>query len=140
MSLVRARVTAAALDPIGLEAAVRRSTAGATVLFTGVVRDHDDGRDVAGLDYEAHPDAQEILAVLLAEWLAARPEVLAVGAEHRFGELEIGQVAFCAAVAAAHRAEAFAACAEVVDLVKQSLPVWKHQRFTDGTSLWVGSA
>jgi len=139
VSVVRAVVTAGPLDPEGLAALVRDPAAGATVLFTGVVRDHDDGRGVTGIVYEAHPDAQRMLAALLAGWLTDRPEILAVGAEHRYGEVEVGQVAFCAAVAAAHRAEAFAACADLVDLVKLSLPVWKHQRFADGTSVWVGS-
>jgi molybdopterin synthase catalytic subunit len=56
---------------------------------------------------------------------------------HRYGDLKIGDVALAAAVATAHRAAAFAACARLVDLVKKRLPIWKHQLFADGTDEWV---
>ncbi|HYN55648.1 MAG TPA: molybdenum cofactor biosynthesis protein MoaE [Motilibacterales bacterium] len=117
---------------------VRRAAAGAVVTFAGIVRDHDQGRTVSALHYEGHPDAARVMAEVLAEALV-RPGVLAAAARHRVGDLEVGDVAFVAAVSAAHRREAFAACAWLVDEAKARLPIWKHQRFTDGTDEWVNS-
>ncbi|HEX6887528.1 MAG TPA: molybdenum cofactor biosynthesis protein MoaE [Candidatus Nanopelagicales bacterium] len=118
---------------------VTRDAAGAVVTFAGVVRDHDHGRTVTALHYEGHPDAGRVLAAVLAE-ACGRPGVLAAAARHRVGDLAIGDVAFVAAVSAAHRGEAFAACAWLVDEVKERLPVWKHQHFADGTDEWVNCA
>ncbi len=117
---------------------VSRAAAGAVVTFAGVVRDHDRGRAVTALHYEGHPDAGRILAEVLAEALD-RPGVLAAAARHRVGDLAIGDLAFVAAVSAAHRREAFAACSWLVDEAKARLPIWKHQRFADGTEEWVNS-
>ena len=128
-------------DPITeaeVAAEVSRAAAGAVVTFAGVVRDHDRGRSVAALHYEGHPDAGRILAEVVAEALG-RPGVLAAAARHRTGDLAIGDLAFVAAVSAAHREEAFAACAWLVDEAKARLPIWKHQHFADGTDEWVNS-
>jgi molybdopterin synthase catalytic subunit len=127
------------IDPSALEAAVRRAAAGSVVAFVGAVRDHDGGRRVTRVDYEAHPAAGRELNRLLAAWLAERPQVQAVAACHRTGALAVGEVAFAVAVATAHRAEGFAACAELVDRVKAGLPAWKRQHFADGSDEWVGS-
>jgi molybdopterin synthase catalytic subunit len=118
------------------EAAVADPRAGAVVSFAGVVRDHDHGRVVVRLDYEGHPSAEDVLRQV-AEEIAADPDVLAVAVSHRVGRLEIGDVALAAAVSTAHRAAAFAACARLVDRVKEKLPIWKHQIFADGTDEWV---
>jgi molybdopterin synthase catalytic subunit len=120
------------------EEAVAHPAAGAVVSFAGVVRDHDDGRGVVRLVYEAHPSAEAVLAEVAAQ-LAEDPAVYALAVSHRVGELRVGDVALAAAVATAHRAEAFAICARLVDEVKARLPVWKHQHFTDGTDEWVNS-
>ena len=117
-------------------AAVDRAGAGASVVFAGVVRDHDHGRAVVGLEYVAHPTAGAVLRACLDE-VAADPLVHAVAVSHRVGELQVGDAALVAAVSAAHRAEAFAACARLVELVKERLPIWKRQRFADGTDEWV---
>ncbi|WP_199431362.1 molybdenum cofactor biosynthesis protein MoaE [Qaidamihabitans albus] len=113
--------------------------AGAVVTFGGVVRDHDDGRSVTSLFYEGHPTAGDVLTGVVAEVAGRRAGVRAVAVSHRLGALEIGDVALACAVAAEHRAEAFAACADLVDEVKAQLPVWKHQWFADGTDEWVNS-
>ena len=113
--------------------------AGAVVSFSGAVRDHDGGREVVRLEYQSHPSAPGIVAEVAAE-IASRDGILAVAVSHRIGLLEIGDVALAAAVSGAHRAEAFAACAELVDQVKHRIPVWKRQFFADGTDEWVGSA
>jgi len=131
-------VTEAPLDCAAHERAVAHPTAGAVVLFQGVVRDHDNGRGVTRLEYEAHPSAARVLGEVAAE-IAADPVVHAVAVSHRVGVLEVGDVALVAAVSSAHRAAAFAACARLVDEVKARLPVWKHQLFLDGTDEWVNS-
>jgi molybdopterin synthase catalytic subunit len=133
---VSALVTTDVLDVAAHEESVGRSGAGAVVSFAGVVRDHDHGRTVIELEYEAHPSAQSILAEVAAE-IAADPDVYAVSVSHRVGKLRIGDVALAAAVSTAHRAAAFTACARLVDEVKARLPVWKRQVFADGTDEWV---
>lgn len=129
-------ITGSPLDLAAHEAAVSDPAAGAVVSFAGVVRDHDHGRTVRWLEYEAHPSAEAVLKEVAAA-VAADPVVRGIAVSHRVGVLQIGDVALAAAVATAHRAEAFAACAKLVDEVKARLPVWKHQVFTDGTDEWV---
>ena len=135
---VRSALTTETLDVSEHEAAVAHPAAGAVVSFAGVVRDHDGGRAVTRLNYEAHPSAEAVLAEVAAE-NAKEPAVRAVAVSHRVGELAIGDVALAAAVSTAHRAEAFALCARLVDEVKARLPVWKHQIFADGTDEWVNA-
>ena len=130
------------IDPISatdLAALVEDAGAGATVTFSGDVRDHDHGRVVQRLEYEAHPSASEVIAEVASD-VAGRFEVIGLAVLHRVGPLEIGDCALAAAVSAAHRGEAFAACAALVDEVKARLPVWKHQHFADGTDEWVNCA
>ena len=130
------------LDPVSvrdLELLVADRSAGAVVSFSGDVRDHDHGRVVAHLEYEGHPRAALVIADVARE-VAARHDVIAVAVLHRLGALAIGDSALVVAVSAAHRAEAFAACSDLVDETKHRLPVWKHQVFTDGTDEWVNCA
>lgn len=134
-----AGVTTEVLDLAAHTAAVQAAAAGATVCFAGVVRDHDDGRSVAELEYQVHPGADAVVAEVAAD-IAAREGVIAVAVTHRYGLLGIGEVALAAAVSAAHRRAAFEACSELVDEVKRRLPVWKRQVFADGADEWVGSA
>ncbi|QNK81206.1 molybdenum cofactor biosynthesis protein MoaE [Nakamurella sp. PAMC28650] len=134
-----AGVTLDVLDLAAHTASVQEAAAGATVGFVGVVRDHDDGRSVTELEYQVHPTAGSVVAEVAAD-IAARDGVIAVAVTHRYGLLGIGDVALAAAVSAAHRREAFDACAELVDEVKRRLPVWKRQVFADGADEWVGSA
>jgi molybdopterin synthase catalytic subunit len=131
-------VRATAISEAEVAAEVARAAAGAVVTFAGVVRDHDRGRTVTALHYEGHPDAGRILAEVVAE-AHERPGVLAASARHRVGDLAIGELAFVAAVSAAHRREAFEACAWLVDEAKSRLPIWKHQHFADGSDEWVNS-
>jgi molybdopterin synthase catalytic subunit len=131
-------VVDAPLDLAAHEAAVADPRAGAVVSFQGVVRDHDHGRGVRELDYEGHPSAADVLAEVAAE-IAADPDVIAVAVSHRVGKLAIGDVAIVASVSTAHRAEAFRACARLVDEAKARLPIWKRQVFADGAEEWVNS-
>ncbi len=133
--------TALTTDPLDIaahEVAVAHPGAGAVVSFVGVVRDHDRGRTVSRLVYEAHPSADAILADVAAE-IGKDPAVRGIAVSHRVGELAVGDVALAAAVSTAHRAEAFALCGRLVDEVKARLPIWKHQIFADGTDEWVNA-
>ena len=127
--------------PISVEecaAAVASDSAGAVVTFAGVVRDHDEGRGVLTLDYTAHPSAGTVIAEAASAVASEFPQVR-VAVAHRVGSLVIGDIALACAVASAHRAEAFAACARLVDVVKETVPIWKEQGFTDGSTEWVAS-
>lgn len=133
--VVRAAVTEASLDLTALAQEVADAAAGAVVTFEGVVRNHDEGQGVQGIEYSCHPSAGEVITQVVAE-AAARPGVRALGAVHRVGSLQVGEAALVVAVAAEHRGQAFGAAAELVDQVKLRLPVWKRQVFADGSSAW----
>ena len=135
----RAAVGTEPLDVAEHAALVDDPAAGAVVTFAGVVRDHDGGRAVLGLEYSAHPTAAAVVAEVAAEVAARSAGVRALAVSHRVGALTVGDVALACAVAADHRRAAFETCAALVDEVKKSLPVWKHQRFADGTDEWVNS-
>ena len=133
-----ARLTTEPLNTDAAQAHVLTPAMGAVALFRGVVRDHDSGRSgVVGLEYSAHPDAERILGEVLGEAQADFPEVR-LWAEHRVGRLAVGDDALVVAAASAHRREAFAACAELVDRIKARVPIWKKQDYTDGSHDWVG--
>lgn len=119
-------------------AAVADPAAGGTTLFVGTVRNHDSDRDVTELGYEAHPAALDRLQEV-ASRVASDPDVIALAAVHRSGELVVGDIAVVVAVAAAHRDTAYAASRRLIDELKADVPIWKHQRFADGTTEWVGS-
>lgn len=135
--VVRARLSAEPLDPAAAHAEVWASTAGAVVDFAGIVRDHDGGTAVERLSYTAHPEAERMLAETARAVAEEHPGVR-LWAAHRTGPLVIGDHALIAAAAAAHRQEAFAACAALVERIKAEVPIWKEQFFADGTREWVG--
>lgn len=136
--VIGAVITDAPLDPLAAAAARETMTEamGALVRFDGVVRNHDGGRAVAHLSYEAHPTAQAGLQRVAADVAGLHP--VRVWAGHRTGPVPIGDTAFTVLVAAAHRRDAFAACEEVTDRVKAEVPIWKEQGLADGTTEWVG--
>jgi molybdopterin synthase catalytic subunit len=120
--------------------AIADPAAGGEVLFIGTVRDNDAARDVAALAYSAHPSAEAELRRVAADIVAKYPQAIGVAAVHRIGDLAVGDLAVVVGVSCAHRGEAFHACHALIDELKASVPVWKHQRFADGSDEWVGSA
>jgi molybdopterin synthase catalytic subunit len=135
-------------EPISVDqaiAAVESDTAGAVVSFSGVVRNHDGGKSVERLSYSAHPTAHQVMADVVARLVAEQAgggsatQPVRIWAAHRIGMLEIGDPALVCAVSAAHRAQAFAVCSELVDRIKEQVPIWKEQFFADGTVEWVGA-
>jgi molybdopterin synthase catalytic subunit len=131
------RITRDAIDPAAVLASVGASDHGAEVLFLGMVRDHNGGRPVASILYEAYEAmAERMLATLVAEAEARRPGIR-IAAVHRVGELRVGEVSLAVAVSSAHRAEAFDAARELIEEIKRRLPVWKEERYTDGERRWL---
>jgi molybdopterin synthase catalytic subunit len=135
------RLAALRSEPLSVDEvveAVRDHAAGGLVVFVGAVRDNDGDRAVDRLDYEAHPTAEAQLRAV-AEAVAARHPVVAIAATHRVGRLEIGDIAVVVAASCPHRGEAFAAARELIDELKATVPIWKHQMFSDGSDEWVGT-
>jgi molybdopterin synthase catalytic subunit len=137
--LVYAVVTDAPVHIQELSKLVAIPHSGAVVTFCGDVRNHDGGKEVASLLYEIHPSAPEQIK-LITESVMGRFEIEKVAVAHRYGDIAIGETAFAVAVSAAHRQAAFDACSAIVDEVKAKLPIWKHQKFTDGSDEWVNCA
>jgi molybdopterin synthase catalytic subunit len=136
------RMTELRSEPLSvdeIQAAAADPAAGAVVVFVGAVRDHDHGQGVAGLSYSAHPSAAAELQ-RVAEKTAASHSIVSLAVAHRTGDLKIGELAVVAAVGAAHRDVAFIACHALIDDLKATVPIWKHQFFADGTSEWVERA
>jgi molybdopterin synthase catalytic subunit len=123
-------------QPLSVDDVLRAVTlpgAGGTVLFIGTVRDHDGGKSVSALAYSAHPSALDLMRAVVAEVAVEFP------ATHRVGDLTVGDLAVVVAAGAAHRQQAFLAARELIDRIKERVPIWKHQTFGDGTEEWVGS-
>jgi len=135
----RLSVTSAPLDVADVAAAVSGPRDGAIATFVGLVRDHNAGRRVLWLDYEAYAPLavttfEQIAREAALQWPEAR---LAI--HHRIGRLEIGDVSVAIAAASPHRADAFAACRYAIERVKQIAPIWKHEHF-DGGDVWIEGA
>lgn len=139
MSVPQVAVTSAPLDSEALVVLVDKTGDGAVVTFAGLVRDHNQGRQVQFLEYEAYePLAIRALQRIVDEarelWPRAR-----VAVHHRLGRLEIGEASIVIAAASPHRADAFAACRYTIERVKQIVPIWKHEHF-DGGDVWLEGA
>jgi molybdopterin synthase catalytic subunit len=126
------------IDVAEVLASLDDASSGGVTVFVGRVRDHDDGQDVTGLEYSAHPSALDKLRDVCAQ-VAATYDVTALAAVHRTGPLAIGDIAVICATATGHRGEAFDATRALIDTLKDEVPIWKHQMFSDGTEEWVGS-
>lgn len=132
------RLTREPLDPEGLRRAAGAAGRGAVVVFVGTVRSPSLGKDVVYLDYEAY----EAMAVaqmerIVAETVAGCPGGAAF-LHHRLGRIEVGEASVVAVAASPHRAEAFAACRDLIEKLKADVPIWKKEVFTDG-SVWAGA-
>jgi len=127
-----------ALDVAEVLDSLDEAADGGVTLFVGRVRNHDGGRDVDGLDYSAHPTALDRLREVCTV-VASRHDVHGVSAVHRTGHLDIGDVAVIVGTASAHRGVAFEASRDLIDTLKDQVPIWKHQVFSDGSDEWVGT-
>ena len=129
-------ITGEPLDSQRITREVSDGSAGAVVLFHGVVRNNNLGRRVEYLEYDAYPPLAERMLAEIADEVRARWEVTGVAIHHRTGRLEIGEASLLVAISSAHRAEAFDACHYCVDRVKQVVPVWKKEVWEGGES-WI---
>jgi molybdopterin synthase catalytic subunit len=126
------------LDPAEVLAAVEDRAAGGVNLGVGAGRDHDGGEAVDHLVYSAHPSALDRMRAV-AEEVAAEFDAIALAAVHRVGPLRIGDLAVVVAASAAHRGQAYDASRALIDRLKSTVPIWKHQVFADGRDEWVGT-
>jgi len=110
---------------------------GAVVAFEGRVRDHNEGRAVRGLAYEAYAELAEAEGACILEEARTRFQITQALCVHRVGELALGELAVWVGVSAAHRDAAFAACRYVIDEVKSRVPIWKHERYASGETEWL---
>ena len=134
-------VTSARLDLEALIASITDGGQGdgAVAAFVGLVRDHNQGRRVSFLEYEAYePLAIRALQRIVDEARALWPDAR-IAVHHRLGRLEIGEASIVIAAASAHRADAFAACRYTIERVKQIVPIWKREHF-DGGDVWLEGA
>jgi molybdopterin synthase catalytic subunit len=135
--MARFRLSETPFDTATLRADLLDARVGGYASFEGWVRDHNDGRSVDGLRYEAYATLAETEGeAILAEALA-KFGILDAHCVHRTGDLAIGELAVWVGVSAAHRDAAFAACRYVIDEVKSRVPIWKHERYADGDAGWL---
>lgn len=131
------QLTTQTIDYGPLVEAARNHASGAVVLFLGTVRDWSDGRGVASLDYDAYPAmAEKKLAEVVAEACEKWP-LQHAAVVHRYGHLQLGDIAVAVVTASVHRAEAFEAGQWIMDTVKRVVPIWKRENWSDGTAEWV---
>ena len=124
------------LDPERITDAVRRDSNGAVVTFLGTTRNHFEGKRVVRLDYEAYEEMAVKKMAEVRQELQARYSIEDIAIAHRVGTVDIGQISLVIAVASPHRREAFFACHEAVDRIKEIVPIWKKEVYEDG-SRWV---
>jgi molybdopterin synthase catalytic subunit len=136
----RCRITR---EPIAAASLLEECTAaedGAALLFVGVVRNHNEGRAVGHLSYDAYEEmAARVLEAIVAE-AEGRWEIGRVAVEHRIGRLEIGEASVAIAVAAPHRGEAYEASRYIIEELKKRVPIWKREGYVDGEAEWLGGA
>ncbi|MFO0945365.1 MAG: molybdenum cofactor biosynthesis protein MoaE [Planctomycetota bacterium] len=131
------QLTTAAIDYGPLVEAARNPASGAVVLFLGTVRDLSEGRSVASLEYDAYPVMAEKKLAQVAEEARQRWPLQHASIIHRYGHLELGDIAVAVVTASTHRAEAFQAGQWIMDTVKQVVPIWKRENWSDGGADWV---
>lgn len=126
------------VDPIS-DPLLASPAAGALASFEGRVRNHHDGRAVSDLEYEAYAEMAEKEGEAVMREALERFTVLEARCTHRVGPLKIGDVAVRVDVLAAHRGDALAACAWIIDAVKERVPIWKKERYETGEHAWVNA-
>lgn len=133
----RFRLSDAPFDIEPLRRSLLGAEAGAYSSFEGWVRDHNDGRAVLGLRYEAYVALAEAEGERVMDEAAAKFAIVDARCVHRVGDLAIGDLAVWVGVSAAHRDAAFAASRYIIDEVKARVPIWKHERYAEGDAGWL---
>lgn len=135
--MARFRLSETPFDTATLRAGLLDARVGGYASFEGWVRDHNDGRAVHGLRYEAYAALAQREGEAILDEALAKFGILDVACVHRTGDLAIGELAVWVGVTAAHRGAAFDACRHVIDEVKSRVPIWKHERYADGDTGWL---
>ncbi len=133
----RFRLADAPFDTAALRGRLLDHRAGAFAAFEGWVRDHNEGKRVQGLHYEAYGALAEREGEAVLAEAVNRFAIVDAACVHRIGELALGEQAVWVGVAAAHRDAAFAACRWIIDEVKSRVPIWKHERYAEGDPTWL---
>ena len=131
------RIVKDPIDPAAILASVGSDADGASMLFTGVVRNHNQGRAVGGVRYDVY---EEMATGILGQIAGEAKQLVGINhiaVVHRVGELTVGDVSVAIAVSSPHRAEAFEACRFIIEEIKKRLPVWKKERYGDSVEEWV---
>jgi len=131
------KLTDSPINPNTLKAQIRDPAAGACAIFEGWVRNHNEGKEVAHLEYEAYPAVAEKEGARIVGTAMEKFGVLKALCVHATGDLAIGDMAVWVGVTAAHRGEAFDACRYIIDEIKHRVPIWKKEHYIDGDSGWV---
>lgn len=131
------QLTREPIDPGALRAALADPACGGFATFEGWVRDHNEGRRVRHLEYEAYDELAVREARRILAEAGARFGIAHAACAHRLGDLAVGELAVWVGVSAAHRHEAFLACRYIIDEIKHRLPIWKKEHYADGDSGWV---
>lgn len=135
--MIRSAITDREIDISSLISEVRSTVAGAISVFVGTVRETSDGRSVSYLEYESYQSMADSELVAIVEDAARQFSVSALVAEHRIGELEVGDVSVVIASAHAHRTDAIECTRVVIEEIKKRVPIWKREHFLDGAQEWV---
>jgi len=138
--MMRSAIVTHVIEPTALLREVAAAGHGATSLFLGTVRDVNDGRAVLAIEYSAYDAMAGAELERIVGEAAARFGTTALVVEHRIGSLAIGDVSVAVAVAHPHRAPALDATRYVIEELKKRVPIWKRERYADGTLEWVNAA
>ena len=133
----RFRLSDVPFDTATLRAELLDARVGAYASFEGWIRDHNDGRNVHGLHYEAYAALAETEGNRIVDEALSRFDIIDAHCVHRIGDLVVGELAVWVGAVAAHRGPAFDACRFIIDEVKSRVPIWKHERYADGTTDWL---
>ena len=127
------------IDPIALRQQLLAPSAGAYCSYEGWVRDHNRGQSVVALDYYGYPQLAPAIAQTLLAEAAQQFKLVDAAIVHRIGALRTGDIAVWVGVTAHHRDDTFLACRYLIDQVKHRLPIWKKERYRDGSEAWIQS-
>lgn len=133
----RCWITTDPIDGCAVLAECTTASDGAAILFLGVVRDHNDGKEVGHLDYKAYPEMAEVVLREIVAEARQRWETGKMAVVHRVGRLEIGEPSVAIAVASPHRGDAYEASRYIIEELKKRVPVWKREGYLDGHSEWL---
>ncbi len=125
------------IDYTALTESIRSNQAGAVVLFLGTVREMTAGRQTVALDYDGFPEMAEAKLRELEAEARSRWPVIEAGIVHRLGHLELGDISVAVAVSCPHRHQAFDAGRYLIDRLKEVVPIWKKENWSDGSTEWV---